>query len=740
MAWVFEKLSRPMALMPRVVVDFFSQFPLHLALALVIGLDSIGFAIALASLMFAGGMTSGIGMAVTAVLSCSILMSVFVGLRSQLKINIAGAQDIGVAVLAVSLATAVSNVTPEAKVATAFAIIAAATLTTGIVLFATGYFKAGRLVRFFPLEVLAGFMAATGCLLLIGGIAMVAHVESSLNGLLSIGSAGQFMQLLPAVLLAIIIGLAMTYISKPFVLLAILVGAALLFHGWLKMFGITPSEAVVFGFLPDVPATRGVEFPFPALLPLVDWRAVMAAAPLFGTVALLSLFAAMMNISALELATGKELDVDREIKIVGGTNLLVTGFAGPPGYSDLASTQLLNKSGVASRGVGLLVTAVELFGLFYAAYVASLVPVMVSAGLVMYYGYDLVSDWLLKTRKSYSAQEWGVVLLIVVISVGYSILLAILAGFLIATILFAYSYSNAPVIRNVTSLARLPSTTDRAPDETIMLSERGRAVQVIQLQGFLFFGTSEQVVARVRTAAENSGVELRCVIIDFSRVTNLDSASANALKRIENLATAKNFSVMFCGLNAKVEESLRRSDLTIASGDRISVYDSLDLALEVAETEILKNKVAASKEKSLAEQFANASASAQDLEKLFAAMSRKTFVAGDVIIKSGTEAKDIYFVESGRAVVFRPGAGSSPKRMRTMTAGAILGEVAYSLGTTRTADVIAEADTVLLCMSLAGAKKLAKNKPALAILFNQLVGRALAEKVLAANRMTEHVS
>lgn len=740
MGWVFEKLSRPMALMPRSAADFFSQFPLHLALALVIGLDSIGFAIALASLMFAGELNAGIGMAVTAVLSCSILMSVFVGLRSELKINIAGAQDIGVAVLAVSLATVVSNVAPEAKVATAFAIVAAATLATSIVLFATGYFKAGRLVRFFPLEVLAGFMAATGCLLLIGGIAMVGHVESSLNGILSIRSAGQFIQLLPAVVLAFVIWLAMTYIRKPFVLLAILVGAALLFHGWLKMFGITPDAAIGFGLLPDVPATHGVEFPFPALLPLVDWRAVMAAAPLFGTVALLSLFAAMMNISALELATGKELDVDREIKIVGGTNLLVAGFAGPPGYSDLASTQLLNKSGIASRGVSLLVAMVELLGLFYAAYVASLVPVIVSAGLVLYYGYDLVSDWLLKTRKSYSAREWGVVLLIVIISVGYSILLAILAGFLIATILFAYSYSNAPVIRNVTSLARLPSTTDRAPGETIMLSERGLSVQVIQLQGFLFFGTSEQVVARVRTAAENSGHELRCVIIDFSRVTDLDSASANAFKRIENLATAKHFSVMLCGLSANIEESLRRSDLAIGSGDRISVCNSLDLALEVAETEILKSKAVASKEKSLAEQFANASASVRDLEKLFATMSRKTFVAGDVIIKSGTEAKDIYFVESGRAVVYRPGAGSPPKRMRTMTAGAILGEVAYSMGTTRTADVIAETETVLLSMSSKRLAELAKRDTKIAILFNQLIARALAEKILVANRMTEHVS
>ena len=741
MALDIEKRSGPLALLRAGFGDFISQFPLHVALALVIGLDSIGFAIALASLMFAGELSSGIGIAVTAVLSGNILMSIFVAWKSQLKIQMAVSQDIGATILAVSLAGALIAVSSEAKVATAFAIIAVSTLATGCVLFLTGYFKAGRLVRFFPLEVLAGFMAATGCLLVIGGIAMVAHVEASLWGLLEINSALQFSQLVPALLLAALIFYVLTYHHQPFMLLAILVVAAVLFHIWLKFSGLTQSDAEAIGLLPKLPNTQSLAFPFPNLLPVVDWQAVMNAAPVIGTVVLLSLFAAMMNISALELATGVELNVDKEVKLVGGVNFLVATVGGPPGFSDIASTQLLNKSGVKSRGVGFLVAAVEMLGLFYAANIVSLVPMIVSSGLILYYGFDLVRDWLFETRKTFSLREWCVVVLIVTVSVFYSFLVAILVGFLIATILFAYSYSNAPVIRNVTTLAKLPSTTDRAPEEMVALTEFGKSVHVIQLQGFLFFGTSEQVVQSIRAAVNVAAdMALRFVILDFARVTDIDSASANAFKRIENLAMARNFSVVFCGLNNETMLTLQRSGLDFFGQDTISVCHDLDTALEKTEATLLDIRPNKLKLKTLAEHFATTLSQKQELQKLFSLMTRKTYAPGTLIITSGTEARDIYFLESGRAVVMRANGGSPPKRLRTMTAGAILGEVAYSLGSTRTADVIAETETVLLSMSSKRLAELAKVDTKMAMLFNQLIARALAEKILVANRMTEHVS
>ena len=716
------------------------QLPRLIPLSVIIGLDGIGFAIALAALMFSGELSPGLGMAVTAALGCTILLSIVVGWRSKLRINMACAQDVGAAILAASLIGAVSGVAPGSKLATAFAIVAMSTLATGLVIFAIGFFRAGRLVRFFPLEVLAGFMAATGCLLLMGGIAMVCHVEPSLKGVLSV-EPSQMPLLMPAALLAGLIYLAMAYLRQPFIVLASLVAAALLFYGWLWMAGMTIADAAALGLLPVVPSSQSLQLPFPGLLPLVDWAAVLAAAPVIGTAALLSLFAAMMNISALELATGKELDLDRELRLTGAINVVASGMAAPSGYSDLATTQLLNKGGVTARGAGLLAGLVGLLGLIFAPQVVSLVPFFVSAGLVLYYGIDLVHDWLVATRKTFSLREWSVVIAIVAISLFYSFLVAMVAGFLIATVLFAYSYSHAPVIRNMTSLARLPSTTERSPGEMTKLARLGTAVQVIQLQGFLFFGTSEQVVDKVRSAvAADATMPLHSVIIDFSRATDLDSASANAFRRIQNLAEACGFALSFSALNPKTREALLRSGLGIDPVGTIPVYDDLDLALEKAEEDILQTTAIGLNGKSLAGHFARSPEHDLQLDALYAAMSRESFAPGDIIIKAGAEAKDIFFLESGRAAVFRAGPNAGRRRLRTMTAGAVLGELAYSLGMLRTADVEAETDVVLFRMSSAQADRLARENQTLAILFNQLISRALAEKVLIANRMTEHVA
>ena len=707
--------------------------------ALIIGLDSIGFAVALASLMFAGSLSSGLALGVTAVLACSIIMSLAIGSLSQLRTSIAGAQDIGAAILAVTLLSAVAGVAAEARVATAFAIIAAATLATGILMLLVGLLRGGRLVRFFPLEVLAGFMAATGCLLLMGGIAMVTHVDADINGMLTITTPHQFMSLIPALLLAVVVYYSMSKLKKPFLLLGILLSTTAAFHLWRYVTSVSLEEAATAGWLPAALQGAELSLAFPTLLPLVHWPAVLQAAPTIATVATLSLFAALMNVSALEIATEQELDVDREMRIAGSANLLVSGAGGPPGFSDLASTLLLKKFGITQRGAGICIAAIEGLGLLYAAQIVVIVPFFVTGGLILYYGADLVKDWLVSTRKTYSLREWSVVMTIVVISVFYSFLFAILAGFLIATILFAYSYANAPVVRNVTTLANLTSTTDRSATDAAQIMEMGSAVRIFQLQGFLFFGTSEQVVNHIRNAAAAVGKDkLQVAIVDFARVTDLDSASANAFKRIATLARNREFSAVFCGLKPEPAETLRRVGLEANSDPHIMFVDDLDNALEQVENAMLGHDADASDVRPLAELFGTSPEKQRQLTALFAVMVRKQHAPRAHLITAGQNADEIFFVERGRAIVQRALPDGKVKRLRTMLAGAIVGEVAYCLGGKRTADVVAETETITLSITSKGLAKLAKDNPDLAILFNSLLNRALAEKVVTANRMTEH--
>ncbi len=705
--------------------------------ALIIGLDLVGFSVALASLMFSGALAPWLAMGVTAALASSFIVTLVLASFSQFKTLIGGIQDVGTAVLAATLATAVAGLAGDAKPATAFAIIAVATLSTGVLLTLTGFLKLGRFVRFFPLEVLAGFLAATGCLLLMGGIAMVSQVEPSLSGMVDIFRNASLIAILPALALALIIAASMRRNSSPLVLLFLLVAATCLFHAWRSLAGYSTSDMVAMGMVPEIVESAGAAFAVTQFFHDVHWPTVLDAAPTVATVATLSLFAALMNVSALEVATGKDIDVDREMKSAGLANMLSASAGGPPGFTHLSITLLLTKMKISSRSVGLSAAIIQILCVFFAVQIVAFVPTFVAAGLIMYYGYDLVNDWLVKTQKSFNTREWAVVLFIVVVSVVYGFLLAILAGLLIATLLFAYSYANAPVVRNVTTLAQLPSTTERSPEATLTLKDIGSTVRIFQLQGFLFFGTSDQVVNHTRNAIDEPG-GLKIVVIDFSRVTEMDSASANAFKRIESLASSKNFSVIFCGMNTALEATLLRSGVAGIVGDHVFIATDLDRALEQAENRLLGQSDSTEKPKPLAVHFSTPNLSQHTLVLLFEKMQRVHFAAGETIIHAGSAASDVYFIETGKAVVQRQTENGGVKRLRTMLPGAIIGEIAYSLGSNRTANVLAETDTTVFVMSLNSLDKLTTNNPALALVFSQILNRALAEKVITANRMTEH--
>ncbi len=705
--------------------------------ALIVGFDLVGFAVALSSLMFSGALSPWLAIGVTATLASSFCVTLVLASTSQLKTLIGGVQDVGTAVLAATLVTAVGSLVGEAKPATALAIIACATLATGVLLSLTGWLKLGRFARFFPLEVLAGFLAATGCLLLMGGLAMVAQVSPNFSGMVALATHAKLAGLAPALALAAVITLAMRRYGSPQLLLALLVVAGGLFHLWRVIADYSSADIVAMGFLPEFNASDNATLTIHALFSAIDWPTFLQAAPTIATVATLSLFATLMNISALELATGKDIDVDHELRSAGAANLLAGGTGGPPGFAHLTLTLLLDKMKVSGRGVGISVAIIQIVCLFFATQIAAIVPTFVAAGLILYYGIDLVNDWLVKTRKSFNMREWAVVLFIVVVSIFQGFLLAIFSGFLIATVLFAYSYANAPVVRNATTLAQLPSTTERSPEAMALLKQAASSVRIFQLQGFLFFGTSDQVVGHIRKATK-SGDGLRMVIIDFSRVTEMDSASANAFKRIENLARSADFIGIFSGMNPALIATFKRSGFAQGQVSMISFAQDLDRALEQAENTLLGQEAGAERSVSLAQHFATADLPALKLEQLFGTMQRIRFVAGETIIHSGTDSDDIYFIESGRAIVQRKLDRGVVKRLRTMLPGAIVGDIGFSLGGKRTADVVAETEMTTLSISRSTSARLAAKNPELALLFNRLLNRALAEKVITANRMTEH--
>ena len=144
------------------------------AVSAIVLLTSI---VSFASLMFPGTLAAGAPTAVWAMLVGSGVAGVWIALRSSLppvSSGIDGATGAIFVLLVAQVATSVEAAGGDvpAAVLAAMLALASATAVSGALLFALGRARWGHFLRFVPYFVVAGFMAATGWLVVAGGVRM----------------------------------------------------------------------------------------------------------------------------------------------------------------------------------------------------------------------------------------------------------------------------------------------------------------------------------------------------------------------------------------------------------------------------------------------------------------------------------------------------------------------------------------------------------------------------------------
>jgi sulfate permease, SulP family len=709
-------------------------------LGVVAGLDGIGYAVALASLMFTGRLAVGLEVATGSALLGTAVIAIAIGLRSREATNIGQIQDVPVAVLATTFASA------EISVPTAFAIIAASSLATGVLLWATGRFRLGRIVKYFPKPVLAGFLAGTGWLLLRGGVSTAVGFAPSLTELGDLGGAA-IRRVVAAALLALLLHVAVKRFRHPMMLLTGLVASIVAFYGWMAVTGTTMKTAIAAGHIPRGAGGVALHLPFPGMLHDVDWADVGRATPTILTTAALCLFAMLMNSAALESATGRDLDVDSELRTTGLANAVVGAVGGPPGYTGLSISVLADKSGVRHRGAGVISGAVVLLGFVFANQIITHIPTFLSAGFIMFLGIELLTGWLIETLRQYSSTESITVVVILGFVVFSGFLQATIAGFIAASLLFTFSYARVPIVRSTSSLASITSTRERPPEETAFLRQIGASVEVMWLHGYLFFGSTERVVTHVRERLDDATRSpLRAVLIDVTLVPGIDAASAAAFERVRSLGAQRGVRVLLCGAIPSLLEVLRRCGVPVVPGsapepgpshEAITTFDRIDPALQDIETWLLSFAPPAA-ELTLRNRVAG-DVDDDQFDALIALMRRTSHGAEEVILRTGGPGDELLIVESGAVAVIRRNAAGASDRLREMAAGAVVGDIGFSLGQQRSADVVAIEPTTVLRLSRDELDALKESEPAQYALVHRIISRALAEKVITANLMTDQV-
>ena len=138
--------------------------------SIVCGFLAVVMSISFASVLLPPGLSAYLPVAAGLALFTTVVAALVSALTSDIRGAISIIQEIPLAVmasLAAPIAAAASaHAGPGETAATIFVALAIATILTGIVLLALGYFRFGGLVRYVPYPVMGGFLAGTGWLIL----------------------------------------------------------------------------------------------------------------------------------------------------------------------------------------------------------------------------------------------------------------------------------------------------------------------------------------------------------------------------------------------------------------------------------------------------------------------------------------------------------------------------------------------------------------------------------------------
>lgn len=685
----------------------------EVGIGLVIGLMLVAFMVSFVSLLYTGAQAPFLGVAVGLTLLAATVHTVLGARRSTIPGVVSIPQDAPTAVVAVGLGSLLPAVDTTLAVGTTFVYIATCTLVTGLLMLGLGWFRLGRLVRFAPLPVIGGFLAGTGWLLVAGGAELAGSGYSSRPiHVVSLLAAGLFG-----------VGLLLLLRVRPHVALVPVAvgGAVLLFFVVLALTGTSLSEARSLGLLPV--AGESLFTLQPEELARVDWSALGAGIGGIISVPLVATMALLLNVSALDVIRAEDSDLDHELRTVGLANLATAPVGAPAGYQSVSLTSLGYRLGIVSRTVPLAVGAVCLVAAAGGSYLVGLIPVPVVGGLLVFLGLGFITDWVVDRRRQMTVPEFGVMLTIVAVVAAFGLVAAVAWGLLAAAVLFAVAYGRVDPIRNSATGRERRSTVDRTPAEAARLEEAGSAIRVVELHGYLFFGSSHGLVERVREMAEDPD-PIEVLILDLHRVQGADATALAAFTKLAHLTRELPCRLILSDVPARLRPGLEQA---LGQQPGRVVVDDLDHALEVAEAWML-------------EQVTAAPPTCRDLfgphlwARVARHMERLEVAAGEVLMELGDDEVGLMAVESGEIVTEIP-VDTGWRRVRRSGPGTVVGELSLYRAGGRTARVRTLQPSVLYRLSEEQVEELERSDPATASELHRFLAGVMAERLALGNEV-----
>ncbi len=366
------------------------------------------------------------------------------------------------------------------------------------------------------------------------------------------------------------------------------------------------------------------------------------------------------------------------------------------------------------------------------------IPTPLLGAMLVWIGSSLLFEWLVRSYRRLSPWEYLVIILIFFVIAFAGFAWGLFVGVVAALMLFVVEYGRVDIVRLFVTGRDYQSSIDASEERRQTLALHGEAILIMRLQGFLFFGTADRLRQRVERRAVDQGTRTHFVVIDFRRVTGLDSSTVLSFVRLSQTATREDFTIVFTGVSEATRATMLRGGLDVGDEAPIRFIGDLDAGLKWCEDALLARTAPGYRPdapRPLESRLGDILNDREIAAKVAAYCERMDVARGATLIEQGTPSVDIFFVERGHASVSVASDGHTPVRLATVGPGAILGEVAFYLGDERSASVIAEEDMTVWRFSRESIERLQAEMPDVGLRFHEGIATMLAKRLMQTNHL-----
>lgn len=596
--------------------------------------------------------------------------------------------------------------------------------TGGVVQILMGAVRFGRVARSVPYPVLSGIMNGIGLAVIVSQIHPFLGARRGVSGMdivLHPSMIEPYALLVGMATLAVIVLVKRRYADFPAPLAGLVVGTCLyhLHHS------IAPGSS-------SLPTLGAIEFQWPLpnkltqLWPYLGepwlWDSLSTILISGFVLALVGSIESLLSSTVAQDLTGGPLDGNRELLSQGVGNVVGSMFGAIAGAGSVVRTAANYSGGGRTRLSSVLCSVFLLMAVVLLTSLMEAVPLAAVAGVMMYIGLSLFDGRpvrLLRMLTDPGIERSGpffdlmVILLVAGVTVASNMVVAVFLG-VILTSFYLISQLGRNIVRRVYTGQERRSRRVRPSHQEAVLREKGNLIAVVELQGVLFFGATEQMRRKVEWALSGSSY----CILDLKRVYEMDSTGARALIQAAESFNRCGKHLLLCSLD---ERGPLWASFRNESRFTTVVHSDADAALEWAEDRILGEvsqgflpcSQMTLEQTGVVEGFTSA-----EIEVLRKRLALQRYSRGEPVFREGDAGRDLFILLRGTVTVnMRSASGDRSRRLHTLCPGSVFGEMALLDGLTRSADVWADEEVEVLRLSCDAYNGLAVEDP---VLFGKL--------------------